>query len=504
MTEIDEDAPLSADEILTFGPAVEAVAWHPIWLQEARAPIAVQAGRPKLGPVFNSDGVGKMVIIRPCMSRGRRLRGLPPVYTPQMLEKNASVFSGWPSFLDHQPPELAAALGKHGRSVNELGGQVLKSHWQRDYVHEDDGQFGYQQGAVIGEAWATPFLRRLVGENPNLLHTSINAWPTSGKPGPVPWRPSVKGMVIEGIRRQPQGSVDYVVRGGAGGRLLVAEGLEDEGEWPEVGEWAADDTRLVVSLAESLYASRPMADLVLPSNPSELQQWLQENAPHLVPALGVQVNEADGDEAAVAALMKKGMSMKEAWAKVRKGSGSSDSGMQESLTRADVEALIEQSQSGTPTVEEFQQSLAESTARMLAERDEQRLLSEHAGRLIESADGIPPKWKQDLRARYAMLPSGAPSTLLIESAETDKDGNELSAAQIIESRVTADLDHVRDLIAEATGKPRVTGEGGAKPDSSDNGAKRTANAFWRQRFAQMGLAESEDKAVEAFGVKVEG
>lgn len=508
----DDDAlnegELTADEILLFGPCIEAQVWTVMWLQESRAPIAVMAGRPKLGKVFDDKGVANAVIIRPCMSRGRRLRGLPPVYTPQMLEKNASVFDGWPMFTDHVPPELAAAMAKHGRSVKELGGQVLKARWSRDFVQESDAQFGYQKGGVLAEVWATPLIRRTVGENPNLLHTSINAWPTSGKPGPVPWRPAVKGMVIEGIRRQPQGSVDYVVRGGAGGKLLVAEGLEDEGEWPEVGEWAEDDTRLVVSLAESLYASPPMADLVLPTKPSELQEWLAANAPHLVPALGVALNESDADEAQVAKLMKGGMSMKEAWAKVHKGSGSGGSTQEsESLTRADVEQLIEAANSGAPTVEEFEQRLAEQTARTLAERDEQRLLADAATALIESAAGIPPKWKQDLKARYAMLPSGPPATLVLTESVTDKDGKELTPAQIVEQRVTADLEHVRDLIAEATGKPRVKGEGGAKPDTSDTSKRRTREGqFWRQRFAQMGLAESEDTAVSAFGidVKVEG
>lgn len=500
------ESELSAEEILLFGPVVEAQVWTPMWLQESRAPIAVAAGRPKLGKVFDDQGVGKAVIIRPCMSRGRRIRGLPPVYTPQMLEGHAGVFAGWPMFTDHAPPELQAEFAKRGRSVKELGGQVLKPWWSKDYVHEDDGQYGYRPGAVLAEVWATPLVRRTVGENPNLLHTSINAWPTAGKPGPVPWRPAVKGMLLEGIRRQPQGSVDFVVRGGAGGRLLAIEGLEDEGAWPEVGEWSQEDRALVVSVAESLYASPRMADLVLPTNPNELQTWLQENAPHLVPALGVQLNEADSDEAQVKALMKQGKSLKEAWAQVKKGSG--DDSMKESaLTEADVRRLIQESHAGTPTLDEFESRLSEQYEERLAEREMQRSLAEAACELIESAEGIPPKWKQDLKARYAMLPSGAPSTLVVqESEQTDAEGNTFSPEQVIEARVTRDLEHVRDLIAEATGKPRVKGEGGAKPDSAESRSGRSSagSSFWRQRFASMGLAESEDKAIEVFGGKVEG
>jgi hypothetical protein len=492
---------LSAEEILTFGPCVEAQVWTPTWVQERRAPIAVAAGRPKLGKVFDDQGVGKMVTIRPCMSRGRRVRGLSPVYTPRMLESNAGVFNGWPMFLDHAPPELAKTLAKYGRSVRELGGQVLKGGWDRDFVQEDDANYGYQKGGVIAEVWATPLVRKTVGENPNLLHTSINAWPTSGKPGPVPWRAGQKGMIIEGIRRQPQGSVDYVVRGGAGGKLLIAEGLEEEGAWPEVGEWSSDDVRLVVSLAESLYASPHMSDIALPTKPDELREWMQEHAPHLLPALA-ESSDSGAGSAGEEVKRKRG-------AKKNDDDGDADD-MKEGLTEADVRRIMQESSSDMPTVEEFEQRLREQTERTIAERDEQRELSTIAHRLIESAVGIPPKWKVDLQARYSMLPEGPPASLQIaESEQRDADGKELTAQQVLEARVEADLDHVRDLIAEATGKPRVKGEGAKRSDAGEDrtrtaSTRRKAQPYWRQRFVNMGLAESEDKAVEAFGGKVEG
>jgi hypothetical protein len=76
--------------------------------------------------------------------------------------------------------------------------------------------------------------------------------------------------------------------------------------------------------------------------------------------------------------------------------------------------------------------------------------------------------------------------------------------------VTADLDHTRDLIAEATGKPRVTGEGGAKRDPADGaaggkgGKGKQEVPYWRQAFVDSGLAESTDQALEIFGAKVTG
>jgi hypothetical protein len=479
------EAELTAEDVLTFGPVVEAAVWTPIWLQEARAPIAQAAGRPKFGPIFNSDGIGKAVVIRPCISRGRRIRGLAPIYTPQMLEANAGVFNGWPMFMDHVPPELAEKMAKYGRSVKELGGQVVKGWWGRDFVHEDDAQYGYQKGAVLAEIWATPFIRQTVGENANLLHTSINAWPKSGKPGPVPWRSGMKGMVIEGIRRQPQGSLDFVVRGGAGGRLLVQEGMEDEGAWPDpAAGWAQEDVALVVSVAESLYGSPQMSDLTLPKDPKELRKWLQENdGGHLLPALTESDNGAGNGN----------------------GSGAPAAGGTP-LTEADVQQMIERASAGAPTVEEFEQRLEERAAEMLQERDEQRHLASIARDLIVEAEGLPDSWKRDLIARYSMLPSG-PSAALIVEAETDDAGKVTKAAEdVLKESVKADLDHSRNLMADAKGKPRVTGEGGKDAEKGDGESKSSKAQegevpHWRERFAGMGLAESADDALTIYGGK---
>jgi hypothetical protein len=407
----DDDRELTAEEILTFGPVVEAVVWTPMWLQESRAPVAVAAGRPKLGPVFNEEGIGKAVIIRPCVSRGKRIRGLPPIYTPSMLEKHADVWRGWPMFMDHAPAPVQEALVRRGRSVRELGGQVVRPWWQRDFTHEDDGLYGYQQGATLAEVWATPFMRSLVSNNPNLLHTSINAWPTSGKPGPVPWRPKVKGMTIEGIRSQPQGSVDFVVRGGAGGRLLAE--AEEEGEWPQTG-------------------------------------WTE-----------------------------------------------------------DVRRLIEQSHAEeSESLEERDERLQERVDQVIAEREGQRALSEAAFELIESAEGVPAGWKADLKARYAMLPSGPPPAIANLREGTAEDGSKLPLDKVLDKQVREDLARTRDLIAEAQGKPRVKGEGGKSKDPKDPKARVTESRrevpLWRQRLTEWGVVESEDKAIEVVGGKVEG
>jgi hypothetical protein len=489
-----DDAPLTADEILTFGPVVEAAVWTPMWLAEKRAPIAVQAGRPKLGPVFNEQGVGKAVLIRPCVSRGKRVRGLPPIYTPTMLEGAAQVFAGWPMYLDHVPAELAEVAAKRGRSVKELGGQVLTPYWQTGFVQEADDEFGYQPGGILAEVWATPFTRNLVGENPNLLHTSIAAWPTSGKPGPAPWNAKIKGMVIEGIRRQPQGSVDYVPRGGAGGRILPAAGVQ-EGEdadsraWPEP-TWEADDVRLVVSLAEGAYAPDAMANGTTPDfskmDAAALRAWLNENAPNLLPALREDAQPPANAQATGG------------------------------LTEADVRRIFVEAQgTSKPATADDVRELAEE---LMEERETQRSLSALAHSLIEAAEGLTPSWKADLKARYSMLPSGPAPALLVEADNGGEGGAAREEEDVLRANVEADLQHARDLIAEATGKPRVRGEGGGSSKNSGDergkgGAGKPARTgrvqegevpFWRSRFAEMGIVESEDTALSVHGVEKVG
>jgi hypothetical protein len=163
------------------------------------------------------------------------------------------------------------------------------------------------------------------------------------------------------------------------------------------------------------------------------------------------------------------------------------------------------SQPKQPTADELREQLREEAEQLVEQRDAQRLLSAEAHRLIESAEGLPPTWKADLKARYSMLPSGPPPALLVE--EEEEDGKTLSEMDVLTRNVKADLDHARDLVAEATGKPRVTGEGGKKKDDADSGKSvaesKKETPYWREQFVDMGIAESEDAALEVFGGKVE-
>jgi hypothetical protein len=169
-----------------------------------------------------------------------------------------------------------------------------------------------------------------------------------------------------------------------------------------------------------------------------------------------------------------------------------------SLTRDDVQRMISEAQQAPGlTADEIEEQVEER----LRERDEQRHLAGVAAEMVRVAEGIPATWKADLTARYAMLPSGPSQALLVE-AETDDKGAAVSEEQVLRRNVTRDLEHVRDLIAEATGKPRVKGEGGAS--TSSTGAETPAKKgtpYWRSAFAEVGVVESAEDALAIHGVE---
>jgi hypothetical protein len=478
---------LSEAEALTFGPVVEGEAWNLQWLPlregEEPDPIveAVQrkvGKKPALGPVFNSDGVARAVIIRPCMSRGARLRGLRAIYTPQMLEDNATVFGGWPAYLDHKVEE-AAKKGRGGRSVRELAGQILETWWDETIVMEGDRDFGYQKGAVVGEVWANDYVRGLVGNNPGMLHMSISAWPKSAKAGKAPWAPNgERGMIIEGIRRQPQGSVDFVPRGGAGGRLLPLKEGEQEGQPAAVEPgWSPEEEALAVSVAESVYAgamsardttkggagSGSVPDFANMST-AEQAAWLRENAPEAV----AQLAESAGNEA-------------------------SESG----LTEAQVRAILDE--------ERGEQTLTEAEVEaMLEERDAERArqttLQARAHELID-ASNFGPRLKASMKQRWAI---GSP---VLEGIQEADDKSEI---EVLEAEVREELDEAEATIRESAGsigRPRVTQEGGSAADPLAEAGQGTQSGgySWRDTAAEIGVVSEADKAVEELhGVKVEG
>jgi histone H3/H4 len=479
----DLDAPLTEAELLAgadvgAAPLVEQIAVDLGALAEAAAKQGVALSEKD---VFDERGVARIAVIRPCVSRGKLIRNLRPIYTPKMLEANAAVFTGWPMYFDHTSQRLREELEEAGRSVREMAGQILKAWWDPNFTHPDDGKFGYQKGGVLAEVWGTPFIRKLVGNNPALLHTSINAWPKSGKPGKAPWAPGVKGMVIEGIREEPQGSVDYVPRGGAGGRLL------------------AEDERLVVSVANEVYNSghampEPKKDTpdFSKMTPAQLREWAQENHPHLAEAI-----QAEG--------AGQGNGTPEPVRENRQG-GEPQPADGAGLSEADVQRMI---RDAAPKPEDVQKDVRAVTEEAIAEVREQAVFAERARELIEGADGLLPTFKADLLKRYAVTPGGPSPSLLVEEDKGGENGAERTKLQVLEANVKADIERELDRIAEAKGRPRVKGEGATNPKQGGTGktptveeAKREGSVpMWREKAADLDLVESADDALSIHGLE---
>lgn len=430
---------------------------------------AALAGGVKLAEesIFDDRGVARVAVIRPCVSRGRRIRGLPPFYSQEMLAENAGVFTGWPMYMDHVAPQVAEALRRAGRSMKELGGQVLKSWWDPEFVHEDDDRFGYMKGGVLAEAWGTPFMQQLVGNNPNLLHVSINAYPKSGRPKTVEAHAGkLRAMAIEGIREEPQGSVDYVPRGGAGGRLLPRR-KASRSTVSIPGLPGARERE--VSSPGLPYASRQMDGIDLSkATPDELREHLREHRPELLAALGETVQQAPAGGAAA--------------------------GGDKPLTEAEVQQMIAEAQQNfSRTLEQERDRIREEVEQETTVRESQRSLSAKAKALIEDAENIPARWKADLANRYALTPSGPTPALAAIEAEMDGDKVVKSAEDVLKESVDADLKYAAELIAEAAGKPVITGQGSGSGggDGGEGGGTVTESSSSWAEVLDLSL-ESED------------
>lgn len=437
---------------------------------EAAAPRIIV---PKKGKVIAEDGTCELAIMRPCISRGRRLRGLPPMYEQNMLARNAGVFRDWPMFQDHLPPEVAEAAKKRGRSVSELGGRVVECWYDPEFVAEYDDDYGYWPGAVRGKAIPQAPIDAMIQKDPDVLHCSINAWPTSARP--KTHSSGVKAMAVEGIRPKPIGSVDWVIRGGAGGRVL------SESEREEAVQ------RVVTFLGEHYTSPRAMPRKDQTDTPdfsqmdgAGLREWMQENAPNLVGELreGTEAGSGGGEGDGA-------------------GRGRSTASLsnvsEERITELIREGVTEATTELRETVETSNERLEERAQEIVTEREGQRQLADRARRIIEAAVGITPKMKADLHGRYAMAPSGAPQSItLCESAADDEHTSE----QVLESRLEAEIEHCQEIVREAQGRPALRRQGGGSADAENQ--TRAEVPYWRRQAVAEGVLEKPEDAVKMF------
>lgn len=474
-------------------------------LSEAESGPAQQTPVAGEGVVVREDGTIRTSIIRPCISRGARIRNLRVIYTPKMLRENAGVFTGWPMFRDHAivvseemreaieaeaddrqemieaiceswmatEARLVEAVKKIGRSVDDLAGRITRSWWDPAVVFEDDAEYGYGVGSVVGLSLLLPSVREVVNSDPGVMHVSINAYPTAGRPG-VAADGKTKGMAIEGIRRVPMGSVDTVVRGGAGGRFMRSA----------VEKPAAAVTEREVSPVQTAYrpAQMPEVNLTPATSEDQLRAYLAEHAPHLAGALRESSTSAAPPAAVPAA------------ANAATGT----------LTQADIDSALTRAQESFRTTlqqdrdalrEELRGESAVSTAATVYEREAHRLI-EAATKGSAEGGFLPPKWAADLKARYSIRPTGPAPALLVE-AEVTNDVVTKSAMDVLREQVTTDVNYARDLIAEAAGQPFVAGQGGGsaaeRERNGDTTGTKTGGRSWLSELDSMGMIEHDDK-----------
>lgn len=455
MNELGEDLVLEGEELRAEGPIIE----------EGAGRVHV----PKKGSIFEEDGSVQVAVIRPCISRGKRIRGLAPIYEADMLGKNARVFEGWHMWMGHLTEGLAEAVDGLQEKLEEaaanrniardLGGRVTETWFDPSYVGSDDDSMGYRPGAIMAKVIPYPAAKAILECDPQGLHVSIAAWPTSARKAKTSWDGNQIGMAIEGFRATPRGSVDWVLRGGAGGRL-------DERTLKEA-------EAVAVSALEGYYSPPRVTD----PDPSEetmaeidftnmTQEQLLENLKESNPDLHKKLT------AQVAGQVETRL--------LEANPGLSEEKVAEIVSKAVSEAVEETETRLTAKIEEAESG----TSELLEEREGYKLLEKAAEKQIKAA-GLKPKATQDLLNRYRVLPSGPTNALLVEATD------EASAEEVLREKIEADITYVQELLEEASSGPQVRGLGGtARSTTSASGGKKT-NEF-RQFLKESASPDAED------------
>lgn len=462
MAEETEDLILEGEELTAEGPVVESGVGRVIV--------------PQKGKLFAEDGSVTAAIIRSCMSRGKRIRGLAPIYENVMLGRNDSVFQDWHMWMGHMSVPLREALEEleeqlqeavtPRRLFSELGGRITKTWHDPNHRAKGDDENGYRPGAIMGKLIPYPASKQILEADPDGLHISIAAWPTGARKASPSWDKSVTGMAIEGFRRTPRGSVDWVLRGGAGGRPL-AEGLSEE------------EALAVYSLGE-LYASAmpesPFKDMTL----EKLREQVRKDNPALAVELGLEESAAGGGAPTPVV-------------------PATAPAAQPTLTQADLDKAL--SEQRTVLTAEFTTKLAESEE--AAEDAVSDALSEaraaesneRMARLMITKSGLPVVWQEKLLEHYTVSSDGVPESLLSEE-EVNTEGVTVSASDVFQGRVKESIEESRKLIEASGGSPRVTGLGGAGRQLSQK--KQKANSAFRDFLSESGdnLGEKPDETIK--------
>lgn len=486
------------DQKLSAGEIFEELDGSPLAICESRVVV------PKKGKLFAEDGSMEVAIIRPCVSRGKRIKGLPPIYEPSMLRENATLFKDSPMYMDHMLAEaleemaedleevshdLFVALQERARSIKELGGRVANSWWNPDLVFEDDEEFGYQKGGVVGKVFPQPEPKKMLEADPGILQCSINAYLTGAKIGRASWDKSKRGALVEGLRRAPRPSVDWVFRGGAGGRPLLQESDEFRG--------------LAVSALEAAYTSGAADD-----PPKRKRKMKDKN--------GKKISELSQEEL-VEHLREEGLEdLAEAVGKKKTEPTKPKASEGESLTAADVQQMIKESNAQLlegvgEKLTESSESVEEKAKDLVREREVLRGLESRASKVLAEAtkNGFPEALAEEIRGRYTLFPSGPASGLKVAESDLKVEEDEKTvtktAEQIVEARVRRDVDHGIKILKESGADPQVTGFGASEGDpngDSQETAPQEPSSF-REFASEEGMIKVDEEERKKDATKAE-
>ena len=392
------------------------------------------AARPS---ALDADGTCLIHVIRP----GRGLGRGGHYYPAKMLQENASVFTGWPVYIDHESPKAKQARGHLPRSLRDIGG-LLEEAWWDDSVPAE-GRFG--QGAVVARLRPIGDLEQIIAKLPQAARFSIKAQATDVEEG-VP--DGEHAWIVEGIRDDVPGSVDAVTLDGAGGKVAeLIEGLHLE-------ESAVEDE---LAQARSRAAKNKDAARRHDERPEAGEGG--DSVKELEEAL------ADPESPVAKRVME----------------------LVESRATELVESAVE------TAVSEARQEERDKAARSRELRD----MRDEAHKLIEAAE-LPDRTTARLKSRWG-LDGEEPTDALDLVDQIDSEGNVTKSAmtqltEAVSQEVEDEKLALQEALAEAD-PTRVEGQGAARPDDETpeggeqprQGRKR----FWREHLEESGIDPDE-------------
>lgn len=464
--------------------------------------------------LFADDGTIPIHIIRPGIGKGRGKH----LYEAQMLQENAHKFANWKMYVDHLSPEARKAAGGLPRSIRDLGGRIVEAWWD-DSVPADPVR-GYGQGAVVGRAKPTPFVRELIENDPEIVEASISATATGVRPVV---RDGQKVWLVEGI--EDRGSVDWVTEAGAGGRVaaLLEAAMTGEEEMDTVLLDSMSDDDLLAYLRESrpyLAEGANMDEKSMPESDDAMTKRVKELVAKGMPekmAMAIAKKEmakaaagaSDVKEAAVEEESSEEAPEAEVEVEAEEVEAEADEQVEEAAEEqpeaeapespdALVEALRTSAEAQlfvTELVEaklEAEREAIRAEVRAEADRDiELRDLRDEAHKMIAES-GMPDSWQESLKAKFDIV-EGAPTESLDVADVVDEEGTVVrEAVEVLRDAVADEIASDRKRLAEAS-PTRVRNQGPSAPEGEDKPAESMKpQSYWREMLEEAGV--DPDKA----------